>query len=289
MLIGMLFIVGHDAAHNSFTLSRTTNQIIGRMAFLPSLHAFSLWDLSHNQTHHLYNNVRGIDYVWEPLTPGEYRSLGVMRRAIYRFFRTPPGVPCYYFFALWLRRLFVPWPFFFARITRINWLDAGLVVGFLVVELTAVTLIGARFDKGAGISVLTGVVMPFLIWNGLMSTIIFLHHTHPSIEWYPDVGERERRMGGPRGTARVIFPAPIRLLLLGIMEHNAHHFASGVPLYRLRRMQAALEAREELVTWRLSGGRFARVCRECKLYDYDARRWVAFGEAESLSQSSVSR
>ncbi len=63
IVIGMLFIVGHDAGHNSFTRNRLVNQIVGRIAFLPSAHAFSLWDLSHNRTHHRYNNIAGIDYV----------------------------------------------------------------------------------------------------------------------------------------------------------------------------------------------------------------------------------
>jgi omega-6 fatty acid desaturase (delta-12 desaturase) len=64
MAIGMLFIIGHDACHNAFTVSTRLNQVIGRLAFLPALHSFSLWDLAHNRTHHRYNNIRGIDYVW---------------------------------------------------------------------------------------------------------------------------------------------------------------------------------------------------------------------------------
>jgi acyl-lipid omega-6 desaturase (Delta-12 desaturase) len=87
-------------------------------------------------------------------------------------------------------------------------------------------------------------------------------------------------MGGVRGAAGVIFPAPLRLLLLGIMEHNAHHFASGVPLYRVRRMQAALETQGGLVTWRLSAARLASIFRECKLYDYNEKRWVTFKDAK---------
>ena len=275
----MLFIVGHDAAHNSFTSSRLLNQVIGRLALLPSLHSFSLWDLSHNRTHHLYNNVRGIDYVWEPLTPREYRALGTMRRTIYRFVRTPIGVPFYYLFALWLRRLFVPWPFLFTGVSKLFWLDTALVVSFLALQIFGVVSIGTRFGNDPGISIVTGMLAPFLGWNGFMSFIIFLHHTHPLIEWYSDKAERERRMGGLRGTTRVIFPAPFRPFLLGIMEHSAHHFASGVPLYRLHGLQASLEAQDDLVTWCLSGGRFARICRDCKLYDYDEKRWLTFDEA----------
>jgi omega-6 fatty acid desaturase (delta-12 desaturase) len=89
IVIGMLFVLGHDAAHNSFTRSRRLNQMLGRVAFLPSLHAFSLWDLSHNRLHHRYNNIRGLDVAWEPMSPADYQRSGRLRRALYRLWRTP--------------------------------------------------------------------------------------------------------------------------------------------------------------------------------------------------------
>src|SRR5580692_5434009 len=36
VVIGLLFIVGHDACHNSFTASTRLNRTIGRLAFLPA-------------------------------------------------------------------------------------------------------------------------------------------------------------------------------------------------------------------------------------------------------------
>ncbi|MFZ9667983.1 MAG: fatty acid desaturase, partial [Steroidobacteraceae bacterium] len=38
-----LFLIGHDACHGSFFKSKWLNQIVGRIAFLPSMTAFSLW------------------------------------------------------------------------------------------------------------------------------------------------------------------------------------------------------------------------------------------------------
>src|SRR5688572_33308339 len=54
--IAMLFIVGHDACHGSFTSSRHWNSWIGRAAFLPSLTPFHAWEVGHNQTHHVYTS-----------------------------------------------------------------------------------------------------------------------------------------------------------------------------------------------------------------------------------------
>src|SRR5438874_1554778 len=56
--IGMLFIVGHDACHGSFTASRRLNQWIGRIAFMPSFTPFRAWELGHNHTHHVYTNLK---------------------------------------------------------------------------------------------------------------------------------------------------------------------------------------------------------------------------------------
>lgn len=44
MLVIALFVIGHDACHQSYTCSRFLNHVIGRVAFLPALHSFSLWD-----------------------------------------------------------------------------------------------------------------------------------------------------------------------------------------------------------------------------------------------------
>src|SRR5260221_14341 len=52
LVVVMLFVVGHDACHQSFTSSPRLNGWIGRIAFLPSLHVFSLWEREHNRRHH---------------------------------------------------------------------------------------------------------------------------------------------------------------------------------------------------------------------------------------------
>jgi omega-6 fatty acid desaturase (delta-12 desaturase) len=276
MVIGMLFIIGHDACHNAFTASTRLNQLIGRLAFLPALHSFSLWDLAHNRTHHRFNNIRGVDYVWEPMTQEGYHEAPWWRRTTYRFCRTPVGVGFYYLSHIWAPRLLLPFPAFIERMRPVYALDSALVLTFLLVQLGSVVALGGLLDKAPWESVLVGVAIPFLIWNGFMSFVIFLHHTHPAVKWYASSAAWTSDRGALHGTVGVSFPWPFGPLVLGIMEHNAHHLAPGVPLYNLSRMQRALEEQEKLVTWRFSWRAYARVCRRCKLYDYDAGRWVAF-------------
>ena len=75
-VIGRLFVIGHDACHQSLTPHRELNKVLGRIAFLPSLTPYSLWDTGHNVVHHGYTNLKGVDFVWTPLTAEEFAALG---------------------------------------------------------------------------------------------------------------------------------------------------------------------------------------------------------------------
>jgi omega-6 fatty acid desaturase (delta-12 desaturase) len=66
-ITGRIFILGHDACHQSFTPYRNLNKVLGRIAFLPSLTPYSLWDIGHNVVHHGQTNLKGFDFVWAPL------------------------------------------------------------------------------------------------------------------------------------------------------------------------------------------------------------------------------
>src|ERR1700683_140784 len=47
VLLAVLFVIGHDACHGSFTSRRWLNPVIGRIAFLPTITPYSTWELSH--------------------------------------------------------------------------------------------------------------------------------------------------------------------------------------------------------------------------------------------------
>ncbi len=57
--IARLFVIGHDACHGSYTPNKTLNKWIGRIAFLPSLTPYSLWEIGHNLAHHGFTNLKG--------------------------------------------------------------------------------------------------------------------------------------------------------------------------------------------------------------------------------------
>ena len=280
--IGMLFIVAHDACHQSFTGSRRLNGIIGRIAMLPALHSFSLWDLGHNRIHHRYNNVRSFDFAWEPMSPADYARAAWPKRATYRFLRSPAGIAVYYMATIWLPKIFLVRKSYYSRYGAFRreylW-DALLVWSFLGFEVLAAALLASLWGGDPLEAIMLAVVLPFLVWNVLISIVIYLHHTHPDVPWYASIEEWRVRQGAVLGTAHVKFPWLMAKLMLNIMEHNAHHFAPGVPLYNLEAMQARVH-RDAVVEWHWSPLRFLSVIRDCKLFDYETSTWARFPPAQ---------
>ena len=124
-------------------------------------------------------------------------------------------------------------------------------------------------------------LLPFLIFNAFMSTAVFLHHTHYQVPWYDSAAEWEADEGAVNATVHVEFPPVLRHIILNIMEHTAHHYAPGVPLYHLAGMQAAMKE-PRAISWQLAPDEYVNVCARCKLFDYEAGRWFNFeGDATS--------
>lgn len=204
----------------------------------------------------------------------------------YRFLRSPIGISFYYIFAIWWPKLFLVRKAFYLKhgeFRREYLRDGTLVWSFLAVELLAAWVIGALFGKGAIESIAVAFLIPFITWNVLMSFVIYMHHTHPEVPWYTSVEEWREREGVVTGTVHVKFPWLIRKAMFDIMEHNAHHFAPGVPLYNLASMQDALPE-EKVIEWTWTLPAFWKIATACELYDYDQRRWVRFGEMSSRAQ-----
>ena len=283
ILVVMLFVIGHDACHQSFTSVAWLNHLIGRIAFLPTLHVYSLWDYEHNRRHHRYNNIRTLDYAWIPLSPDEFAARGVFGRAWYRFYRSPLGVPFYYLFELWAQRAIVPRRSLLGTVTWRDVADAAIMWAGVAVWAVVIVAAGNWFGKGAPMSLALGLLIPFLVFSAGLSLAIFLHHTHYTVRWYRTIEEWQHDNGAIHGTVHVEFPWIVRRVILNIMEHTAHHYAPGVPHYRLAAMQEEV-AHAGGFKWKWSLRGYIRVCDRCKLFDYDRARWMNFrGETTSLS------
>ncbi len=269
--IAMLFVVGHDACHGSLTANSRLNRWIGSVAFLPSLTPFSAWELGHNQTHHVYTNLKPLDYVWQPFSKEEFDALPRWRRVLERIYRSAPGLGLYYFIEIWWKHLF------FARegpdgsLRRRDFNDSILCAVYGVV-LSALTL------RLGLIAFAAAAVWPFVLWNWLIGWAIYEHHTHPDAPWFDDPDEWRAARAQTTCTVHVILPGWVDAILHRIMNHTAHHLDMTVPLYGLVEAQRALEDDIDagVIVYRWTPFTLFRHLRLCKLYDFERRAWTDF-------------
>jgi omega-6 fatty acid desaturase (delta-12 desaturase) len=273
-----LFMVGHDACHGSFSGNKRLNAICGRIAFLPSMTAFSLWEIGHNTAHHGFNNLKGRDQVWAPLSKVEFDALPRYRQLLERLYRGGFGWGAYYLVEMWWKKLF------FASQKEIGSsrskykLDSLLVTAGGLVWLGAVAFAARATDQSFVLLYTLAAVVPFLLWNAVIGFVVYLQHTSPSIAWFLNRHEWQRNKAYLTATARVRFPLGIDRLMHGIMEHNAHHVNPGIPMSRLRAAQRVLQQKfPELCDYRLGWRAYVDNVRRCKLYDFANHTWLDFG------------
>lgn len=276
--IGMLFVVGHDACHGSYTQHKWLNHLLGRIAFLPSLHAFSTWNLGHNRIHHRYTNLKREDYVWRPYSKQEFDSLPSRRQWLEKLYRTSAGLGFYYMFEIWWKKIMFPNRREVPKYRAIYFWDSCLVALFLCLQIPGMIWLGNRVGTYWLDTVIFGIALPFVSWNWIMGFVIFQHHTHPSVAWFDDAKEWRYWESQIAGTTHVRFPKLLSLLMHNIMEHTAHHALTSVPLYNLIKAQSAIEmgftGRVKVIPWTVE--EFINTVKRCKLYDYERHVWLDF-------------
>jgi len=282
VVIARLFILGHDACHQSFTAHRRLNRMLGRIAFLPSLTPYSLWDVGHNVVHHGYTNLKDFDMVWQPRTLEDYRALPRWRRALERVYRSGWAPWLYYLVEIWWLRMYFPGRRHMPTRRRVFALDSLLVSAFALAWIASLAALARAGGQPVWLDLLCGFLVPFLVWNGLIGFVVYVHHTHARVAWYEDKASWSAAQPFVSTTVHLRFRPWLGLdagrLLHNIMEHTAHHVDMGVPLYRLRQAQKILEDRMpgrivvQAFTWRW----YFDTARRCKLYDYRRRAWTDF-------------
>ena len=286
-ITGRIFILGHDACHQSFTSHRGLNKILGRIAFLPSLTPYSLWDVGHNVVHHGQTNLKGFDFVWEPLSKSEFDALPRRRQLLERVYRSGFGPAIYYLFEIWWKRLFFPSKKYMPGIRPIFIKDNLLVSAFLVVWISSLVMAASATDQSIVIAIVAGFLIPFIVWNGMIGFVVYVHHTHPAIAWYDKKSEWLRAQPFVSTTVHLKFNFYFGTLVHHIMEHTAHHVDMSVPLYNLKAAQNRLEELmpNRIVVQSFSWRWYFDVARICKLYDFENKAWLDF-DGNKLANSA---
>lgn len=277
-VIGRLFIIGHDACHQSLTPRRRLNHWLGRIAFLPSLTPYSLWEVGHNVVHHGYTNLKGFDFVWAPLTAQEYSALSPLRKGLDRAYRSGWGPGLYYLVEIWWKRMFFPSRTHMPTRRRVFLLDNLLVAGFGLAWLALLAVVASATGRALLPTLLTGFVLPFVCWCAMIGFVVYVHHTHVEVQWHDDRAEWSRAQPFVSTTVHLTFPWGFGGVLHHIMEHTAHHVDMTIPLYRLKGAQATLERMlpGRIVVQPFSWAWYFDTAQRCKLYDFQRRCWTDY-------------
>ncbi len=282
-VIGRLFILGHDACHHSLTPHRRLNHLLGRLAFLPSLTPYSLWEVGHNVIHHGYTNLKGVDFVWAPLSKTEYAALGSLDRLLYRIYRSGWAPGLYYLIEMWWKRMFFPSKAYMPTRRTVFLQDSWLTAFFGAVWIAVMASAAVLTGQSMTLTLMMGVVVPFAAWVTMVGFVVYVHHTHTQVAWHDDKTAWAKAVPFVSTTVHLTFPLQLGGLVHHIMEHTAHHVAMNVPSYRLKPAQAQLEARlpEHIVIQPFSLGWYRKTAQACKLYDFEHQRWETFDIGQS--------
>lgn len=276
--IARLFIIGHDACHQSLTANRRLNRALGKIAFLPSLTPYKLWEIGHNMAHHGFTNLKGRDYVWAPFSPSEYLDLPAHRKLLERIYRSGFGHWLYYLIELWWRKLFFPSREEVGGDRRMFIREGMVVTAFAFVWMTTLVLGAVLFAHSIALNLLLGFFVPFLLWNELMGFVIYVHHTDSDVVWHSDSSAWAKAQPHITSTVQIQFPGLIGALLHNIMDHPAHHLDMTIPLYNLKAAQARLDELVPgyIVKRRLSWRWYWDCVKLCKTYDFAGQSWRPF-------------
>jgi acyl-lipid omega-6 desaturase (Delta-12 desaturase) len=281
VVIGALFVIGHDAAHGSLVCSGWLNRVLGRLCFLPAWHPYTSWSHAHNSMHHGWTNFKGREPAFPPFTKEEFDRLPLWRQLLERAYRTPLGIGVYYTIDFYGRWLLFPLAERRSPYRLAFHLDRIGVFCFIALQFVAAWILAHQVHNGvlpAPLYAVIATVVPWFLWISFMGFVSFIQHTHPRLAWY----DREDRWSFYHvqltSTTHTIFPPPVERLLHNIMDHPAHHIDPTIPLYELTSSQKLLEQMcpEHAVVIRWTPWDYFRTCAACKLYDFRRDCWTDF-------------
>ena len=243
------FVIGHDCGHRSFARSRWVNDLVGHLVTSPLLWPFHVWRLDHD-AHHRYSSHVDKDTAWRPITYRLWLRMPRWNRLVY----------------LWTRKLFFLGSFYTTYTNVKEGFRAGTSDKFNAEEKAQIRLSMAMMVLMGGAYLLASIylagfygfvclfLIPQIIFQSLLSTYTFFHHTAPGNlfmdkrHWRPEVAQLCH-------TIHVKYPRFLEFFNHDINWHIPHHVCVGIPHYKLRKAHAALKEkypeaiREEELSW----------------------------------------
>jgi len=254
-----LHCIGHDCGHGSFSRNRRLNFVMGHLSLLPLLYPFHAWRHVHNW-HHAHTDSLELDTDWRPISEAVYRRMPLRHRIIYASIRT---------WAVWAGSInywaesgFRPSYFPKKEMRR----DVRRSVAFVVVAGGTYLATLTYFTGWQGL--LLYFVAPWFAIHAWFSITTLMHHSSDDIPYLPEK-YWTRNASRLLVTTDYAYPRWLLVLTHNISLHTAHHVATAVPFYNLRKAQAALKRQyPDLVRIeKASVPRLWNILRKCRCYD----------------------
>ena len=277
-----LFVLGHDASHGALLDSRRLNRVIAQLCMAPSAHVEAAWDLGHNRIHHGYTTRQGFDFVWHPATLEEYTAMGGLARLRHRFEWSFLGSGAYFLRTVWWDKM---WHFSPPGKRHGAIVRDKITLGSLLTVVVAATAVIGALSGGWVAAIWLPVklfVVPFLLFVHIIGWTVYVHHVSPEIRWWTR-RDWSQFKGQMESTTILRTPRLMnRLWFHNIFIHVPHHVDARIRFDKLPKAARAIAAAypKTVHSSRLSIRNYVRTTRACKLYDFEAGRWLPYAAAE---------
>lgn len=262
-----LFVIGHDAGHNTFSKNQLVNDVVGTFVFAPLVYPFEPWRIKHN-THHAHTNKLKIDTAWQPFTPPQFDKGGPVAQLLMRAAMGP----------FWWLASIGHWLIWHFDVSKYRTSEQGKVKISLAVvaAFTAGVLVPLLVTQGP-IGFAKWWLLPWLGFHFWMSTFTLVHHTAPHIP-FRHAREWDQVKAQLGGTVHCDYPGWIELLCHDISVHVPHHLSTKIPHYNLRKAYAAIEEHWGKYINKAEFGLplMKTVVSQCNLFDHEKKAWVKF-------------
>ncbi len=278
MAISGLFILGHDAAHETLFKSRRLNYVLGQMAMLPSLHLYEAWVFGHNRVHHGHTTREIMDYVWHPVTPEQYSALSPSERFWHKVKWSWLGAGIYYGHEIWWNKML---RFEASEKQAPKFRRDRIVVGSFAVVASLVALVGGYSAYGSMAGALwmwtKTLAIPFVAFTYSIGFAVYVHHIAPDIRWHRR-REWNKFKGQIEGTTILHIPSFLNFFYHNIFLHVAHHVDMRIPFYHLPQANQVIRDNFADVVrerdFRIAD--YLHTTRTCKLFDFETGRWCSY-------------
>ena len=237
--LGNFVVLGHDAAHGALTPHKRLNWLLGVAAFTSCFYNYRMWIYDHHVQHHSFTNHEQKD-TYTPMTKAEFDALPRWRSCSSGFStgdRASCPSPCITSSSAGPRQRCSRCRTSAPAIAPRRGKHFAFLATYIALFTAAMVLAPAYADVTTVQALLLGLFLPFFVFMGLQSYVLWSMHTLPDVAWFRPGLATYIGSAGELGV-HVAFPRWMELATHGITNHPVHHLLPAIPIYNLAKAQA---------------------------------------------------